>query len=85
MRVAKPSFSREVEIRAAVLRSSSKIRIGAVIFATLVGTLWRMNSYDRSRRSSAFLLTVDGVAKSPPYGVMAFFQDLDIPYICLRP
>jgi hypothetical protein len=27
----------------------------------------------------------DGVAKSPPYGVMAFFQDLDIPYVCLRP
>jgi hypothetical protein len=28
---------------------------------------------------------VDGVAKSPPYGVTAFFQDLDIPDVCLRP
>jgi hypothetical protein len=27
----------------------------------------------------------DGVAKSPPYGVTAFFQDLDIHYVCLRP
>jgi hypothetical protein len=26
-----------------------------------------------------------GVAKSPPYGVTAFFQDLDILYVCLRP
>jgi hypothetical protein len=28
---------------------------------------------------------IDGVAKSPPYGVTAFFQDLDILYVCLRP
>jgi len=27
----------------------------------------------------------DGVAKSPPYGVTAFFQDLDILDVCLRP
>jgi hypothetical protein len=27
----------------------------------------------------------DGVAKSPPYGVTAFFQDLDILVVCLRP
>jgi hypothetical protein len=27
----------------------------------------------------------DGVTKSPPYGVTAFFQDLDILYVCLRP
>jgi hypothetical protein len=27
----------------------------------------------------------DGVAKSPPYCVTAFFQDLDIPDVCLRP
>jgi hypothetical protein len=27
----------------------------------------------------------DGVAKNPPYGVTAFFQDLDIPNVCLRP
>jgi predicted signal transduction protein with EAL and GGDEF domain len=26
-----------------------------------------------------------GVAKSPSYGVTAFFQDLDIPDVCLRP
>jgi hypothetical protein len=31
------------------------------------------------------LITFDGVAKSPPYGVTAFFQDLDIPDVCLRP
>jgi len=28
---------------------------------------------------------IDGVAKSPPHGVAAFFQDLDMPYVCLRP
>jgi hypothetical protein len=28
---------------------------------------------------------IDGVAKSPPYCVTAFFQDLDIPDVCLRP
>ena len=28
---------------------------------------------------------VDGVAKSPPYGVTAFFQDLDLPDVGLRP
>jgi hypothetical protein len=27
----------------------------------------------------------DGVAKSPPYGVTAFFQDLDILDVCLHP
>jgi hypothetical protein len=27
----------------------------------------------------------DGVAKSQPYGVTAFFQDLDILDVCLRP
>ncbi len=27
----------------------------------------------------------DGVAKSPTYCVTAFFQDLDIPYVCLHP
>jgi hypothetical protein len=32
-----------------------------------------------------FYFIVDGVAKSPPYGVTAFFQDLDIPDVCLRP
>jgi hypothetical protein len=31
------------------------------------------------------VVKVDGVAKSPPYGVTAFFQDLDIPDVCLRP
>jgi hypothetical protein len=31
------------------------------------------------------LVKLDGVAKSPPYGVTAFFQDLDIPDVCLRP
>jgi hypothetical protein len=30
---------------------------------------------------SSFPVNLDGVAKSPPYGVTAFFQDLDIlPY-----
>jgi len=28
---------------------------------------------------------LDGVAKIPPYGVTALFQDLDIPGVCLRP
>jgi hypothetical protein len=28
---------------------------------------------------------LDGVAKSPPYGVTAIFQDLDILDVCLRP
>jgi hypothetical protein len=27
----------------------------------------------------------DSVAKSPPYCVTVFFQDLDIPDVCLRP
>jgi hypothetical protein len=27
----------------------------------------------------------DGVAKNPPYGVTAFFQDLDIPDVCFAP
>ena len=27
----------------------------------------------------------DGVAKSPPYGVTAFFQNLDILHVYLRP
>jgi hypothetical protein len=27
----------------------------------------------------------DGVAKSPPYGVTAFFQDLDIPVYAFAP
>ena len=35
------------------------------------------------RGGSAFIF--DGVAKSPPYRVTAFFQDLDIHYVCLRP
>jgi hypothetical protein len=30
-------------------------------------------------------INYDGVAKSPPYSVTAFFQDLDILDICLRP
>jgi hypothetical protein len=32
-----------------------------------------------------FISEFDGVAKSPPYGVTAFFQDFDIPDVCLRP
>jgi hypothetical protein len=32
-----------------------------------------------------FSTNQDGVAKSPPYGVTAFFQDLDIHTVCLRP
>jgi hypothetical protein len=35
--------------------------------------------------SLSALLLLDGVAKSPPYGVTAVFQDLDIHYVCLRP
>jgi hypothetical protein len=31
------------------------------------------------------LIRFDGVAKSPPYGVTALFQDLDIPDVCLLP
>jgi hypothetical protein len=29
-------------------------------------------------------LKLDGVAKSPPCGVTAFFQELDIPDVCLE-
>ena len=32
-----------------------------------------------------YFVIFDGVAKNPPYGVTAFFQDLDIPDVCLRP
>jgi len=32
-----------------------------------------------------FTAIVDGVAKSPPYGVMLFFQDLDLQDVGLRP
>ena len=31
------------------------------------------------------IFIIDGVAKSPPSGVTAFLQDLDILYVCLRP
>ncbi len=30
-------------------------------------------------------INIDGVAKSPPYGVTALFQDLDLPDVGLRP
>jgi hypothetical protein len=30
-------------------------------------------------------INLDGVAKSPPYSVTAFFQDLDIPDVSHRP
>jgi hypothetical protein len=31
------------------------------------------------------MIEVDGIAKSPPYGVTALFQDLDILDVCLHP
>ncbi len=32
-------------------------------------------------QSTTFQTLFDGVAKSPPSGVAAFFQDLDIPWV----
>jgi len=36
-------------------------------------------------RGGKKLLRFDGVAKSPPDCVAALFQDLDLPYVGLRP
>jgi hypothetical protein len=42
-------------------------------------------SRERLRITASIIVKGDGVAKSPPYGVTAFFQDLDILEVCLRP
>ncbi len=46
---------------------------------------YRQQSFPNDHGNFSFNKKNNGVAKSPPYRVTVFFQDLDIPDVCLRP